>query len=130
MIFEKAEIKVDRQKEFEELKSAIDRAFAADKVERFLNRMQSMDVRVRDLESALAKGILEYANGVKPAKVCRAQYEALPMSDQAQMREFYLSKIEELDPALRTKFKKLYSITEHLFTQREGTELVNGEREI
>jgi hypothetical protein len=108
MIFEKAEIKVDRQKEFEELKSAIDRAFASDKVERFLNRMHSMDVRVRDLEAVLAKGILEYANGVKPAIVCRALYEALTTADQAQMREFYLSKIEELDPALRTKFKKLY----------------------
>jgi len=35
-------------------------------------------------------------------------YEALPLSDQAQIREFYLSKVEEVDAALRTKFHKLY----------------------
>jgi hypothetical protein len=32
----------------------------------------------------------------------------LPVSDQGQMREFYLSKIEEVEPALRVKFHKLY----------------------
>ena len=35
-------------------------------------------------------------------------YESLPVSDQAQMREFYLSKLETVDQALRHKFKKLY----------------------
>ena len=35
-------------------------------------------------------------------------YEALPVSDQAQMREFYLSKLEDGRRALRHKFKKLY----------------------
>jgi hypothetical protein len=35
-------------------------------------------------------------------------YQALPLSDQAQMREFYLSKLETVDIALRHKFKKLY----------------------
>jgi hypothetical protein len=108
MIFEKAEIKVDRQTQFGELKSAIDRAVAPDRVEKFLSRMQRNDVRIRNFEAVLAKGILEYANGVKPAIICRTLYEALTVSDQAQMREFYLAKIEELDPAMRTKFKKLY----------------------
>jgi len=108
MIFEKAEIKVDRQMQFGELKGAIDRAFAPDKVEKFLNRSRRNDVRIRNFEAVLAKGILEYANGVKPGVTCQALYEALTVSDQAQMREFYLAKIEELDPALRTKFKKLY----------------------
>jgi hypothetical protein len=108
MIFEKAEIKIDRQTQFEELQSAIDRAFAADKVEKFLNRTQRNHVRIRNLEAVLAKGILEYANGVKPGVTCQALYDALTVSDQAQMREFYLAKIEQLDPGLRTKFKKLY----------------------
>jgi hypothetical protein len=35
-------------------------------------------------------------------------YAALPVSDQAQMKEFYLSRVEEVDSALRTKFQKLY----------------------
>jgi hypothetical protein len=108
MIFEKAEIKVDRQAQFGELKSAIDRALSRDKVEKFLNRTERNQVRIRSFEAILAKGIFEYANGVKPGVTCQALYEALTVSDQAQMREFYLAKIEELDPALRTKFKKLY----------------------
>jgi hypothetical protein len=37
-----------------------------------------------------------------------ASYGSLTLSDEAQMREFYLSKIEEIEPALRTRFKKLY----------------------
>jgi hypothetical protein len=108
MIFEKAEIKIDRQKEFEELKSAMDRAFGPEKVGRFLDRMRASRVRIRDFEAVLAKGILEYASAVKPAGVSQALYDALTVSDQAQVREFYLSKLEELDPALRTRFKKLY----------------------
>jgi len=35
-------------------------------------------------------------------------YQALPVSDQAQMREFYLSKLEGVDVTLRHKFRKLY----------------------
>jgi len=35
-------------------------------------------------------------------------YQALPVSDQAQMREFYLSRLEGIDATLRHKFKKLY----------------------
>jgi hypothetical protein len=35
-------------------------------------------------------------------------YQSLTLSDQAQMREFYLSKLEGVDSALRHKFKKLY----------------------
>jgi hypothetical protein len=35
-------------------------------------------------------------------------YKALTLSDQAQMREFYLSKLEGVEVALRHKFKKLY----------------------
>ena len=38
----------------------------------------------------------------------RSCIEALTLSDQAQMREFYLSKLETVDQALRHKFKKLY----------------------
>jgi len=38
----------------------------------------------------------------------RALHATLPVSDQAQIREFYLSKIEEVDRAVRAKFHKLY----------------------
>jgi hypothetical protein len=35
-------------------------------------------------------------------------YGSLPVSDQALMREFYLSQLEGVDIGLRHKFKKLY----------------------
>jgi len=40
----------------------------------------------------------------------RAQslYQPLTISDQAQLREFYLSKVEEVEPRLPTKFQQLY----------------------
>ena len=35
-------------------------------------------------------------------------YDALPVSDQAQMREFYLTTLEAVDLPLREKYNKLY----------------------
>jgi len=35
-------------------------------------------------------------------------YQSLTLSDQAQIREFYLSRLEGVAVALRHKFKKLY----------------------
>jgi hypothetical protein len=33
---------------------------------------------------------------------------ALTITDRAQMKEFYLSKIEEVGPELRAKYQKIY----------------------
>jgi hypothetical protein len=108
--FERAEIKVEKLKEFTELKDTIERAFAAPGVERFLKRLDRKSIRVRDFDGLLAARILEEANEelAKAGGSAWARYQALTLSDQAQMREFYLSKIEEVDEALRHKFKKLY----------------------
>ena len=35
-------------------------------------------------------------------------YDALTTTDQAQIKEFYLFQLEEVSPALRAKFQKLY----------------------
>ena len=68
--------------------------------------MERKSVRVRDFDGVLAKKVLESVTG---AKVDASQlYQALTLSDQAQMRELYLSKLETVDQALRHKFKKLY----------------------
>jgi hypothetical protein len=109
MSFEQAAIEVAKKQEFGELKGALARVFAAEKVEQFLKRLQSKGVRVRDFDLMLASGALEQVDEVlgRPG-AGRKLYEALPVSDQAQMREFYLSKVEEVDPAVRTKFQKLY----------------------
>ena len=105
MGFEQATISVEREKEFEELKSAINGAFSGEKVEAFLKRLQRGNVRVRDWVSVL--GVLEKIAGT-PSGELQGLYGKLTVSDQAQIREFYLSRVEEVDPKLRTKFHKIY----------------------
>ena len=108
MGFEQAVIKVEREKEFEELKSAINRALAPENAGKFLKAVSGAGLRIRHFDLMLAKGVLEQVDATLAGKSAKGLYAALPVSDQAQMKEFYLSKIEEVDAALRTKFHKLY----------------------
>jgi hypothetical protein len=110
MSFEQAVLKVEKEAEFEELKGAIVRAFAPEKVEKFLKQVRSNSLRVRDVDGVLGKRLLEKVDGVlaKSGNAAQGLYDALPVSDQAQMREFYLSRLEEVAPELRTRFQKLY----------------------
>ncbi|MGO9127431.1 MAG: hypothetical protein ACLP6G_21390 [Terriglobales bacterium] len=107
MGFEQATIKVEKEKEYEELKSAVSHAFSLGRIEEFLKRVNREGVRVRDWDSVLAKRILEQV-AEEQGSAAQGLYKALPVSDQAQMREFYLSRVEEVDPRLRTKFQKLF----------------------
>ena len=108
MTFEQAAIKVEKEKEFGQLKSGLVRIFAPDTVERFLKGLQSKSIRIRDFDLVLSSGVLERLDDGFASSGARKLYEALPTSDQAQVREFYLSKIEEVDTALRAKYQKLY----------------------
>jgi len=106
MAFEQAAIKVQKEQEFSRLKAAVELAFLPEKVERFLKQLDRKSVRIRDFDAVLAQRVLE---AVVDAKLeARLLYESLPLSDQALMREFYLSKLEGVDAAWRHKFKKLY----------------------
>ena len=106
MVFEQAAIKVEKTQEFAQLQSAIEKAFLPQNAERFLRQLDRKGIRVRDFNAILAKQVLESVgdSGLN----ARQLYESLSLSDQAQMREFYLSKLETVDQALRHKFKKLY----------------------
>ena len=110
MAFEQAAIKVQNEKEFEELQSAISRALSPERAEAFLKLLTKNGIRVRDFDAVLAVSALEKAREARGTSGLKAQqlYQALPVSDQAQMREFYLSKLEGIDAALRHKFRKLY----------------------
>jgi len=106
MAFEQAAIKVEKAQEFGALQAAIEHAFLPERVERFLKQMDGKGIRIRDFDAVLAKRVLESFGAAE----LNAQqlYSALPVSDQAQVREFYLSKLETVDQSLRHKFKKLY----------------------
>jgi hypothetical protein len=106
MAFEQAAIQVEKQREFADLKGAVEGAFHGKSVEQFLKLLDRKGIRVRDFEAVLAARALEEA--AKSEVKAWSLYQALTLSDQAQMREFYLSKLEEVDASLRHKFKKLY----------------------
>jgi hypothetical protein len=106
--FQQTVIRVEKEKEFEELKGAINRALDPDRVERFLKRVRRSGARIRDLDVILARGVFEKVDDTLAKLGAQKLYQALTISDQAQMREFYLSRIEEVEPAMRTKFQQLY----------------------
>ncbi|MBZ5650316.1 MAG: hypothetical protein LAO18_07515 [Acidobacteriia bacterium] len=106
--FQQVAIRVQKEKEFEELRSAIDRALNRERVEKFLKQVRKSGARIRDLEVILARGVFEKVDDTLAKLGAQKLYQALTVSDQAQMREFYLSKVEEVEPGLRTKFQQLY----------------------
>jgi uncharacterized ParB-like nuclease family protein len=106
--FQQTVIRVEKEKEFEELRGAIDRALDLEKVEKFLKRVRRSGARIRELEVILARGVFEKVDTTVAKLGAQKLYQALTVSHQAQMREFYLSKVEEIEPGLRTKFQQLY----------------------
>jgi hypothetical protein len=107
MAFEQATIRIENERAFGELKAALDQVFAADRLTKYLKKLSGQNIRIRDLDAILAAGTFDVIAGARLG-AARCLYQALTVSDQAQMRELYLSKIEEVDPALRKKFSKLY----------------------
>jgi hypothetical protein len=107
MGFEQATIKVVKEREFGELKAAIQQVLAPDRLVKYLKALDGRGLRVRTLDAILAAKVIDAVAGTK-AGIAESLYGSLPVSDQAQLREFYLSRIEEVDPALRAKFHKVY----------------------
>ena len=106
MIFEKAAIKIEKAQEYAKLQAAIEQAFLPDKAEQFLKQLDRKGIRIRNVDAVLAQKVLERFG--EPGLNAQQLYQALPLSDQAQLRELYLSKLEGVDIKLRHKFKKLY----------------------
>jgi hypothetical protein len=107
--FEQAAIKVQKEKEFQELKAVIDSAFRPEHVEKFLRLLAHGRLRVRDFDGVLGKGILEQVErSLEEKRAAQRLYSQLALSDQAQVKEYYLFKVEEVGPELRSKFHKLY----------------------
>ena len=109
MTYQQAQIPVQKTEEFEQLHSAIERIFAS-AVEKFYAKLESKGIAVRDLATVLDKGILEKVDTVlaQQKRAARQLYEELALSDQALMREYYLERIEQVDPAIRYKYRSIY----------------------
>ncbi|MBI3645962.1 MAG: hypothetical protein HY233_08375 [Acidobacteriales bacterium] len=107
MAFEQATIRIANERAFGELRAVLDQVFAADRVTKYLKKLSGQNIRIRELEAILAAGTLDVIGGARLG-AARSLYQSLTVSDQAQMRELYLSKIEEVDQVLRARFSKLY----------------------
>jgi len=107
MAFEQATIKVVKESEFGELRSVIEQVLAPERVAKFLKALDSRGLQVRNFDGILAAKVIDSVAGTK-AGLAESLYGSLPVSDQALVREFYLSRVEEVDAALRVKFRKVY----------------------
>jgi hypothetical protein len=109
-IFQKALIPVERPEVFSPLQSTIERVFAVDRVEQFLERLAKAGVSIRNFQQVLDQRVLEFVDPwlKQSGQAARALYDALPVSDQAQMRELYLTALESVEQGVREKYAKIY----------------------
>ena len=108
--FEQAGIAIERPEQFETLRSSVERVFTRPNVEKFLKKLVSNSVNVRDFETVLNKKLLEQVDATLASSgtTALALWGQLTVADQGQMREFYLTRLEELDLGLRQKYNKIY----------------------
>jgi hypothetical protein len=110
MAFQQAQIQVQKAEEFQQLRSVVERVFASGTLEKFYRKLQGEHVRVREFERVLERRIFEELDPVlaRSGKTAKQLYSELAVSDQSLVREFYLERIEQVDPKLREKFQKIY----------------------
>ncbi len=108
--FAQAGIRIEKLEQFQPLRAAIERVFSPAAVERFLRLLQRRGVQVRDFERVLRDRLLEQVDSelAKSGSGALQLYEALTVSDKAQMREFYLTVLEAVDLPLREKYSKIF----------------------
>ena len=110
MAYEQAQIPVQKAAEFEQLRSAIERIFGSQAIAQFYSRLESQGTAAREFEKVLSLRQMEQSDAALATSGRSAVelYGALTQSDQALMREFYLERLERVDPKLRLKFRKVY----------------------
>jgi len=109
--FEQATIPIDNPEVFELLRGVYENLLTAE-VESFLKAVKKKGLLIRHYEAVLASGAMEKASRTlkQMGTTARALYEALPTSDRAQVREFYLVRLEQVDEAIRRKFHRVYRL--------------------
>ncbi len=100
-MFQQATIPIENPAVFEPVKAAIEAAFAAPSVSKFLQRVERAKLRVRDFEQIRAQGLA--------GDVVKTGYTQLGDSDRGQIRELYLRSVEQVAPETRGKYLKVYA---------------------
>ncbi len=99
--FEQPVLPIADPQSFRVVHEAIEGSFSPGRVAEFLKSMARGDMRIRDFESVLGKGLL--------GKGTKAEYAKLGNADQGQIREYYLASLERVPAELRQRFFKLYA---------------------
>ena len=109
-IFQKALIAIENPEIYGVLQSTIERVFAPVRVEKFMKRLVKRGVSIRNFDGVLTNRIFEEVDETlrSSGKSARGLYDALTVSDQAQMRELYLTALESIELGLREKYSKIY----------------------
>jgi hypothetical protein len=107
-VFQQAGLRVEKLEEFEQLQSALRRVFSLQNVENFLRLLQRKGVPIRDFDRVLRERLMESVDATLAKSGAKQLYEALSVSDQSQIRELYLTALEDVDLSLREKYNKLY----------------------
>ena len=109
--FEQATIPIDNEELFDLLKGVFENLFSAE-IETFLKAVKKNGLLIRHYEEVLVSGAMEKASRTlkQMGMTARVLYESLPMSDRAQVREFYLVRLEQVDEATRRRFHQVYRL--------------------
>ena len=108
MGFSQAQIAVQNEGIFGELKALIENALTETNLEPFLHTMKRCGYKVREFEAVLEDHVLEQVPGASASKSAEDLYAELGASDQGMIREFYLTVIEQIPVEWRRKYQKLF----------------------
>src|SRR5690348_16595534 len=105
MGFEQAEIAVQKQETFAALKARVEAVLAPDQVDAFMRSVGQAGFPIRAWEKLLNSGLFDKQGSNLAAK---QMYADLSDSDKGLMREFFLTRIEQVPDAVREKYSKVY----------------------
>ena len=105
MGFEQAQITVEKQETFAALKARVEDTLAPQGIDAFMQGVMRAGFPIRQWEKLLATGLLDKQGSALAAK---QMYTDLSDSDKGLMREYYLTRIEQVPDAVREKYSKVY----------------------
>src|SRR5262249_23774878 len=111
MAFTQAAMPVENTQLFAVLKGMIANALAPANLEDFLKGIRYYGITPRQFERVLEESLFEQARGAKAGENASDTYAAMSHGDQAQIREYYLTEIENIPQEMRNKFRTIFQYT-------------------
>jgi hypothetical protein len=108
--YRQPKLEIQARQVYEVLHAALERLLAPAAADRLLRKLENRGLKARNFEQLLAAKVLEQLDErlAGSGKTAGQWYAELPVPDQGQLREFYLTAVEAVDPGLREKYAKIY----------------------